>query len=375
MAYAGPLLSALGNTHNVQQFYSSLLQDRLERAGATVEANQALNEVDLRKYNAANEAALNTVAGFTGEDLANYKGLIQKSGAIDPWANYRNVGDYRTGVIDRAAAEIGKQGKAAQNLGFARLGYGGRGGSTYTDNAVTDRLTRNIAPAYLAALESVGRDSSALTAQQIQDIGNTQRVIAARRALPFDTVPQWLNPINARNATIDDTIGLLGGVNEAIKQNTAGFIAKDNLTRRLGNAWSEAENTSTNAALSAWASYMGQSTDYTAGEKDSAKQANTFTATQQDPSSNYLNTMAYGQTGAPANFGTTGNYYNGGAGYTQPQVYGYSQPTGGYAGTTGYGYQPSANFGPSNYYSGSLMGGGVGSTGVGVGYRPGGFGG
>lgn len=275
--------------------------------------------------------------GLLGQDNATLGALIARAGNYDPMAAYRGIGDYQTGVLDRVSRSLANQGRASQNLNAARLGYGGRQ-SSYTQNALVDRLSQNLAPAYASVLSNIGRDTQVLSGQGIANMANAANLIAQRQNAQGAAANYYLNPALARSQLAMEEAQNLGLLGQAAKGNTAGFRQEKDFVGRLAEGLSEAENTVLDTAMGVLSMYSGGGMGgmMGGGSKSGPKQAApTFTPTYSPP----------------VDFGSSGGYYGGG--------FGYSQPSGG--GTlASYAQQP-VNLGGGGYLQG----------GIGYQYRPG----
>lgn len=255
-------------------------------------------------------------------------------------AAYRGIGDYQTGVLDRVSRSLANQGRASQNLNAARLGYGGRQ-SSYTQNAMIDRLSGNLAPAYASVLGNIGRDTQVLSGQGIANMSNAANLISQRQNAQGAAANYYLNPALARSQLSMEEAQNLGLLGQAAKGNTAGFRQEKDFVGRFAEGLGEAEGTILDTAMGVLSMYSGGGMGGImggggggGGSKSGPKQAApTFTPTYSPP----------------VDFGSSGGYYGGGFGYSQPSggtlsSYGGQQQfpaTGGYLnGGIGYQYRP-----------------------------------
>jgi len=329
MAVIAPLIGAFGKTKTTQQYYDSQLGKTITGAASGAQANRALNDADLARYATASQQAAGRVEGLLGQDNATLGSLIAKGASYDPMAAYRGIGDYQTSILDRFAGSLASRGKASQNLAEARMGYGGRGGSTYTQNAMIDRLAGNLAPAYASVLGNIGRDTQVLSGQGIANMANAANLISQRQNAQGAPANYYLNPALARSQLQGEEAQNLGLLGQAAKGNTAGFRTEKDFVGRFAEGLGEAENTIPDTAMGVLS--MGSPGAKNAG-KAAAGQAPQFTPTYSPP----------------VDFGSSGGYYGGGFGYSQPSggtlsSYGGQQfpATGGYLnGGIGYQYRP-----------------------------------
>lgn len=183
--------------------------------------------------------------------------MINETAGADPMSTYRNIGDYQVGLFDRFSKGLAAQGQKGQNLQFARMGYGGKGGSTYTNNALLDRISQNLAPTFASTLGSIGRDTQVVGNQRLQQGGQVVNLINARRGLQTQGAELGLNPALARAELADLEAGRLGTLGSAAKTNTAGFEKSKNFVGRLADGLSEAEDTILDTAMGVLSMYTG----------------------------------------------------------------------------------------------------------------------
>lgn len=335
----GEIIGAFGKTKLKQQFYNDALGKQVTGAANAAGSNRALSDADLARYATASQQAAGRVEGLLGQDNATLGALIAKAGNYDPMAAYRGIGDYQTGVLDRVSRSLANQGRASQNLNAARLGYGGRQ-SSYTENALVDRLSQNLAPAYASILGNIGRDTQILSGQGIANMSNAANLISQRQNAQGGAANYYLNPALARSQLAMEEAQNLGLLGQAAKGNTAGFREEADLVTKLGGAIAAGEGQIMDLAGSVLSAYgggmLGGMGGGGGGSKSGPRQAApTFTPTYSPP----------------VDFGSSGGYYGGG--------FGYSQPSGGGA-LASYAQQP-VNLGGGGYLQG----------GIGYQYRPG----
>lgn len=338
----GPILGAFGKTKTVQQQYSDSVGKAITGAANAAQSNRALSDADLARYASASQQAAGRVEGLLGQDNATLGALIARAGNYDPMAAYRGIGDYQTGVLDRVSRNLANQGRASQNLNAARLGYGGRQ-SSYTQNALVDRLSQNLAPAYASVLGNIGRDTQILSGQGIANMANAANLISQRQNAQGGAANYYLNPALARSQLAMEEAQNLGLLGQAAKGNTAGFRQEKDFVGRLAEGLSEAENTTLDTAMGVLSMYsgggmMGGGGGGNPGAKSAQRQAApTFTPTYSPP----------------VDFGSSGGYAQGGLKWPS------STPSYGPM-ASGYQYGPTPKI---DYYSPQLQ--------AMFGYRPG----
>lgn len=253
----GPILGAFGKTKVTQQLYNDALGKAITGSANAVGANRAANDADLAAYSAANRGAAARTEGLLSQDNAALGNLIGRASAYDPMAAYRGIGDYQTGLFNQFARGLADQGKAAQNLQFARMGYGGNSGGTYTGRSVMDRISGNLAPAYASVLGNIGRDVGALNQAAMGQASQASNLINQRIGMQGAGAQYLLNPALARSQLAQEESANLGQLGGAAKTNTAGFRAEKDLVGRLGEGIGEAEGTVLDTAMSLLSMYTG----------------------------------------------------------------------------------------------------------------------
>ena len=328
----GEIIGAFGKTKLKQQFYNDQLGKTITGAASAAQSNRALNDADLARYATASQQAAGRVEGLLGQDNATLGSLIAKAGNYDPMAAYRGIGDYQTSILDRLAGSLANRGKASQNLAEARMGYGGRGGSTYTQNALIDRLSGNLAPAYASVLGNIGRDTQILSGQGIANMANTANLISQRQNAQGAPATYYLNPALARSQLQGEEAQNLGLLGQAAKGNTAGFREEADLVTKLGGAIAAGEGQIMDLAGSVLAAYGGGMLGGGGGGGKGPKQAApTYTPTYSPP-------VDFGSSGGYFKPGAVGYYPSGGNTYNGPS---FSNGGGGYlSGGIGYQYRP-----------------------------------
>jgi hypothetical protein len=320
----GEIIGAFGKTKTTQQLYNEALGKAITGSAEAVAGNRALSDQDIAAYGAASKGAAARTEGLVGQDNATMAGMIGRAAGYDPMAAYRGIGDYQTGLFNQFAKGLANQGKAAQNLQFARMGYGGGSGSTYTGRSVMDRISGNLAPAYASILGNLGRDTSLLNQAQLGQTSAASNLMNQRIAAQGAPAQYLLNPALARAQMASQESANLGQLAGAARGNTAGFRAEQNLVGKLGGAIAAGEQQALDLASSAMAAGLF------------SPKPPQMPAYQPPPATN---------------FGSSGSYYYpGGFGYNMSGGNTYSGP------------------GPS--YGINVNSGGYGA-GIGVGYRPG----
>jgi hypothetical protein len=227
------------------------------------------------------------------------------------------------------------------------MGLGGRGGSTFTNNALIDRISRNLAPAFAQVTGNIGRDTQILGNQRLAQGGQVANLINARRGLQTQGAELALNPALARAELADMEAGRLGTLGNAARTTTAGFQTEKDTLGKFADGLSEAEDTILDTAMGVLSMYTGGGMGGmmggggggggSKGGSASRAQAPTF-----QPS--YAPQVDFGSSGGYYNPGSFGYQTGGGGGGYSPQVQ--SILSGGNYGAgmdVGYGYRPSLN--------------------------------
>jgi hypothetical protein len=325
----GEIIGAFGKTKTTQQLYNEALGKAITGSAESVAGNRALSDQDIAAYGAASKGAAARTEGLVGQDNATMAGMIGRAAGYDPMAAYRGLGDYQTGLFNQFAKGLANQGKAAQNLQFARMGYGGGSGSTYTGRSVMDRISGNLAPAYASVLGNLGRDTSLLNQAQLGQTSAASNLMNQRIAAQGAPAQYLLNPALARAQMASQESANLGQLAGAAKGNTAGFRAEQDLVGKLGGAIASGEKQILDLATST----MNAAGGGLFGGLFGGSKAPQTPAYQPPPATN---------------FGSSGGfYYPGGFGYnmsggdTGPgPSYGINVNSGGYGAGIGGGYRP-----------------------------------
>lgn len=320
----------------------------MTQSARSIAGDRSLNAADLTAYSDAIRRASGRVEALNPEDTATLGRVINETASADPMSVYRGVGDYQMGLFDRFSRGLADQGRRGQNLAFARMGYGGRGGSTYTNNALLDRISQNLAPVFSQISGNLGRDTQILGNQKLAQGGQVANLIGARRGLQTQGAELLLNPALARAELADLEAGRIGTLGNAARVNTAGFEAQKNDLAKFAEGLSEAEDTILDTAMSVLSMYTGGMGGglggMMGGGGGGSKQPGGASRGRGAAAATPTFTPNYAP---PVDFGSSGGYYN-------PGSFSYSGGGGG-------GYSPQVQ---------AILGGG-GYGNVGVGYRPG----
>lgn len=329
----GEIIGAFGKTKTTQQLYNKALDRAITGSAEAVGANRALNEQDLAAYGTASRGAAARTEGLLGQDNATMAGMIGKAAGYDPMAAYRGVGDYQTSLFNQFAKGLANQGKAAQNLQFARMGYGGGSGSTYTGRSVMDRISGNLAPAYASILGNLGRDTTLLNQAQLGQTQAAAGLMGQRLGAQGAAAQYMLNPALARSQMASQESANLGQLAGAAKGNTAGFRAEQNLVGKLGSAIAAGEGQVMDLATAALSSGIPIGQMFSGAAQPRQLSAAIPAAPAFNP----------GMSGGYYQPGSFGFNVSGGNTYSGPgSGYGINMNSGGFGAGIGIGYRPGA---------------------------------
>jgi len=254
------LLQSFGKDKLIQHYYSDALAKNINDASGHIGGDWTANQADLAKFNAANAGAIAQKNALDTENIGRYRGLISNAASFDPLSQYKAIGDYKLGALKGLASGLADQGRASQSLDFARLGYG-RGGSSYMNQALIDRLTRQLAPVYAGVLSGIGGDSALLSDQSIHHAALADSLIKQQGDLPGRTAQMWLNPIYARGDISGQEQGSISNLLDSVRKNTAGFTTERDTIGKIGDALvttgNNIEDTAKWAANTALSAYTG----------------------------------------------------------------------------------------------------------------------
>ena len=318
----GGIAEAIGGKKTSQVYYNDALNNQINaRAGSAGDVYNA-NSQDIADYSKKLKDASSTIDGLTAEDMQTLKNYIGKFSSGNAFDTYKQIGDYRTGLLKGFANDLASRGTAASNLQLAKLGYGGRGGSTYQNNALIDRISANLSPAYIATINGLGTDTNTLLSNDRSNYGVAMDAMGNRVQVPLRTANLALAPIAARNSNLSSNVAAINDLIQGAKANSAGFKTES-------PAWVDAMKS------------VGSSLNSTV-----------------DTGLSLFGDVASIYSGGAMGGGTRGSTPNGANQYTMPsggiyQGYGGTggiSPWGGYG---GYMYTPSFN--PSSPRAGSWM--------------------
>lgn len=252
----GGIIGSFARPKEEQIFLNNPLQQQIGKTTDSLDAFRAGNAADLAKMGLEVDQASGQIKALAPGDTATLTGLINQ-GAEDPFQTYRNVGDYKFGVLDKLAKNIAGMGRAQDNGLMARLGYGGRGGSTYQTNSILDRISRNLTPAYTSALNGIGSDASSIVQGRTTGANNVLNLIANRAMIPARTLSLLTGLSDQRAQNLSNEIGAETGLGQASRTNYLGTKVTPNKWAAAASAIDDSLNSAVDTAGSLAASYFG----------------------------------------------------------------------------------------------------------------------
>lgn len=252
----GDILDAALGRKMTQVNYSNDLKSALEAAIPKANNNYDANQIDIGEFSRALATARakgqSMQAGDIGLlDLATNR--LAKTGGVD---TYKDLANFNYDLVGRAAKDVAGIGSGAQNLMLSRLGYGGRGPSTYTTATLLDRVSQNLAPLYSGALSGANAATNTAMSNDRANASSLIDTIAEKAGIPYRDAQTYLLPGQARNQDLAALIASLNGVGSGIKSNTAGFKEEKNKWAGVGQAIDGSLNSALDMALSAYTGGM-----------------------------------------------------------------------------------------------------------------------
>jgi hypothetical protein len=223
----GGILDAFMPGKTETRYFSNDLNRQAQQSIQAMPQYREAQGQDLSRYTGALNRAVPQVEALGAGDTSLLGQLIgQRTGsAMD---TYRDVSDTQMGMLDRIVGSIANQGRGAMNQNLARLGYGGRGGSSFETNMLLDRIAGNIAPVAGQMMGNIGRDAMAMEGANTGRLADIMGLVNARSNIPLRTADLMLAPSEARNRMLMNEIMALGGLGDVNRGNVAGFEYRQN---------------------------------------------------------------------------------------------------------------------------------------------------
>lgn len=241
----------------VRDWYSDVLNGQQDLTTAGLGTNRTANQADLDTFTNALKGSISRVNALEPGDTGALTGMIGTLSNPDALSLYRGVGDYRTGLLNKFSADLAGQGSASDKLAQARLGYGGRGPSTYASNSLIDRISKNLVPAFQSTIGSIGADTSSLQTNQRANFDQSVGLIDKRAQIPLRSTLLNLLPIQVRQQLMQDEIGNETALGSAYRNNLLGTHLKtDRLTKILQGS-DDSANTGADIGISLIKDYLG----------------------------------------------------------------------------------------------------------------------
>jgi hypothetical protein len=223
----GGILDAFMPGKTKTRYFSDDLNRQAQGAIQSMPQYREAQAQDLSRYTGALNRAVPQVENLAAGDTGLLGQLIgQRTGsAMD---TYQGVGNTQMGLLQQIIGSIANQGTGALNQQMARMGYGGRGGSSFQTNQLLDRISANIAPVASQMMGNIGRDASAIEMANTGRLGEIMGMMNARSNIPLRTADLMLAPAEARNRMLMNEIMALGGFGDVTRGNVAGFEYQQN---------------------------------------------------------------------------------------------------------------------------------------------------
>lgn len=218
--FMGRKLKQINYSDPLNQAYNNLIPN-VKNVG---DANSA----DIESFASALRGARAKDSAAQDGDIALLQGAANRlanSGGLD---DYRAIGDYNKSFVSDAAKSMVDLSSGADKLALARLGYGGRGPSTFQTRTTADRVARNTAPLWQSALSSIAPGVTAVGQTNRGNAVTLADLINEKAGIPFRGIDSILDPSRARSNNLQATLQALGLLGSGVKSNTAGFKEEKN---------------------------------------------------------------------------------------------------------------------------------------------------
>lgn len=224
----GDILDGFMGRKLKQISYSDKLKNELEGSTDRSKAAADANDLDVANYSTALKGARAKDAAMQAGDVSLFDRVAKRLADTGGLDTYQRIGDINSGLATKATANLASLGQAQDNLMQSRLGYGGRGPSTYTQITNNDRAGRNAAPVWAQVISSITPGVNAVMGNDRAQAGALADTIAEKSSVPYRGLDTIIDPSRARTANIYDYLAQLGLIGDGIKKNTAGFKEEKN---------------------------------------------------------------------------------------------------------------------------------------------------
>jgi hypothetical protein len=248
----GSMIGAFAGPKVTKTSYSEPLNNQIDTTASGLTGYRNAQAGDLAKYSADIGTAKSSIDKMQAGDINSLTPSLTRMSTADPFAQYKQIGDYKTGLFDKFASGLADQGRLSENLLNSKLGYGGKPGSSFTNQELLDRISKNLAPGYLSLVNGIGNDYSTLVSGDTQNLSNLTGLLDYKAGIPLRTPGLDLAASSARTGMLNDEINAEQNLGTASKNNTAGFQSKKNKWAAAGDAADSSLNSAVDMALSAY---------------------------------------------------------------------------------------------------------------------------
>lgn len=179
------------------------------------------------EYGAAVRASTPQVKSITDDTIVTLGDLARKYAMsldpADPIDTLERIRSGSFGAIGKEAQNIANYGLRDRKLKLLKMGYGGRGESSYANKQAFDSIGANFVPLYLSVLSTLGSDTNTVNSGRLANLAATMELLRQRQALPGFADARTLLPYQFESGALGNQIAQGGALSEALKTNTAGF--------------------------------------------------------------------------------------------------------------------------------------------------------
>ena len=234
----GKAVGAFGETKQKAIRFSPETHNAVESLAAAVPKIRSANNSNLNLFDAATGKAINTLEGLESSDLNTLSGLAQRANQFDPVSSLERIRDGNINALTNFTSQLSGQGSRADKAAQSFLGLGGRPSSSFSDQLRTSFLSTQASPILNTIFANLGNQAGQTASDGRQNTNQILDLIDARSNVPLRVPQLHLSPIEARTRTAGAEVGLLDGLTNVARGNTAGFSAEGDFLSKLGNAFS-----------------------------------------------------------------------------------------------------------------------------------------
>lgn len=193
-------------------------------------ADREYRQSGLADYAAAQKkrAGLYDTEGALGRSQLQNLFTERSGDKYDPLTVERTLRSERLADLNRFATDLAAQGRRAENLGLANLGYSGGRSSSFVDSARQNRIASNLAPQFGNIIAGLTPAVSGIVQGRGSQLDAITNLINQRLGLIGLGEGIELTPAQAAQALTSGQISNLGGLIDTAKQNVAGFQKESN---------------------------------------------------------------------------------------------------------------------------------------------------